>query len=237
MGTMDHFVTLNCPACGGELDVYDDINRFACVSCGTKMIVQRRGGTVSLAAAKEVLRLEIAATNGTAGKLAGVRRMDEKNKLAKLRSRLSEGRISRTKWGFGIGGALLLAGIVASKTVKNLKARPVRRAELPPGLPQRVETLRSVLAEVCPMTRAQWLDRLKRDFNPEKEVLWWERVAACFSAFTTDRRFSSGQRQAVFKIICGLCSGLREQDLATDLAKLPASDCSQLAMAVRSLQL
>jgi hypothetical protein len=230
----DHFIQLSCSNCDGALEVYDDMDRFACGYCGIKMVVQRRGGTVVLAPAEAIHRIHIG-TDETAAELALARLTEEKQKLVKRRETLLDEKFRRTKWGFGIGGVLLLIGIVASRTVKNHKPSPIRRTELPPGLVLRVATLRSVLAEVCPMTSEQWLDSLRRDLNPEKEVLWWERVAGCFTAFITKRPFSSDQRQAVFKIICGLCSGVREQDLAVDLAKLSESDLIELAVAVRSL--
>src|ERR1035438_7814036 len=44
------FVSLNCQNCGGKLEVYPDIDRFACSYCGSEMMVQRRGGTVALKA-------------------------------------------------------------------------------------------------------------------------------------------------------------------------------------------
>jgi hypothetical protein len=230
----DHFIQFNCSNCGGVLDVYDDMDRFACGYCGTEMVVQRRGGTVVLALAAGLHEVQ-EGPDKTAADLAVARLTKERQKLVKRSEALPNEKSRRTKWGFGIGGALLLIGIVASKTVKNLKPNPIRRTELPPGLALRVETLRSVLAEVCPMTREQWLDNLRRDLNPEKEVLWWERVAGCFTAFVTKRAFSLSQRQAVFKIVSGLCSGLSEQDLAADLAKLSESDLIELAMSVRSV--
>jgi len=209
------------------------MDRFACGSCGAKMVVQRRGGTVALVQDASY-KLKIG-TDDNAAQLALARLAEEQQKFTKPGDARADEKFNRTKWGFGIGGALLLAGIVASSTVKKLKRRPLRRAELPPRLASRVENLRSVLADVYPMTREQWLDSLRRDLNPEKEVLWWERVAGCFKAFVAKRSFSADQKQAVFKIIFGLSSGMREQDLASDLAKLPESEMTDLARTVRSL--
>jgi ribosomal protein S27E len=44
----ERFIPLRCQSCGGKLDIYDDMERFACGHCGTEMIVLRRGGTVAL---------------------------------------------------------------------------------------------------------------------------------------------------------------------------------------------
>src|ERR1039457_5902622 len=52
----DHFINLTCANCGGKLEVYDDMERFACGYCGSEMLVQRRGGTVILKAITEAIQ-------------------------------------------------------------------------------------------------------------------------------------------------------------------------------------
>ena len=42
----DSFIKLSSN-CGAKLDVYDDMERFACGYCGTEIFVERRGGTVA----------------------------------------------------------------------------------------------------------------------------------------------------------------------------------------------
>ena len=46
-------MSLGCPRCGVRLDVYDDLNQFACGACGAQATVQRRGGTIALKACEE----------------------------------------------------------------------------------------------------------------------------------------------------------------------------------------
>ena len=119
--------------------------------------------------------------------------------------------------------------------IKDLKPGPIRRTTLPPELLSRVETLRTVLADVCPISGEQWLDNLQRDLDPEQEVLWWERLAGCFTGFVAQRDFSSDQRQAAFKVIFGLFLGVGEQDLTADLEKLSESDMNELATTINLL--
>ena len=155
--------------------------------------------------------------------------------LTKKREAHSAQKSSRTKWGFRIGGALLVIGFVASGAIKRIKRTPPQRADFPPALLSRLEMLRSILTEVYPLTRGQWMDCLRRGFDPEKELIWWERVAGCYTAFSATRTLSQRQKQAAFKIIFGLSSGMSERDLAGEFAKLPQSDVIQLAGTVRSL--
>jgi predicted RNA-binding Zn-ribbon protein involved in translation (DUF1610 family) len=65
----DRFINLNCAHCGAKLDVYDDMERFACGYCGTEMIVQRRGGTVALKAVTEAIQKVQIGTDKTAAEL------------------------------------------------------------------------------------------------------------------------------------------------------------------------
>ena len=69
----EQFVNLNCANCGAKLDVYVDMERFACGYCGTEMVVQRRGGTVALKAVTEAIKNVRIGTDKTAAELALVR--------------------------------------------------------------------------------------------------------------------------------------------------------------------
>lgn len=215
----------------GRSNRLSDMERFACGYGGENIAVQRHVRAGGLTSAET---LQVQRDNGIR-RVVLSRPTEAKQDPAKQRKARVEAILRGTKWGFGIGGGLLLLGFVASKAVKHLKTRSVRSGDLPAALSSRIEALRSVLGEVCPMTKEQWLDRLKRDLNPEKELLWWERVSECFKAFVTARTLSSAQKQAAFKVIFGLCSGLREQDLASDLVKLPRSALFDLTTLVGSL--
>lgn len=46
---------LTCNACGGKLEITDDIEHFSCSYCGNEWIVNRSGGIVSLRAVEEKL--------------------------------------------------------------------------------------------------------------------------------------------------------------------------------------
>lgn len=66
-------IPLNCQSCGGKLEIYSDMDRFACGYCGTEMMVQRRGGTVALKAVTEAIAKVQVGTDRTAAELALVR--------------------------------------------------------------------------------------------------------------------------------------------------------------------
>ena len=116
-----HFVTLNCANCGARLDVYDDMERFACGYCGTEILVQRRGGAVTLKAVTEAIKKVQVGTDKTAAELATVRLRDELVYLTQLEHAILSERIvvRRTFNGCGlaIGGvfaALFLVGFTSA---------------------------------------------------------------------------------------------------------------------------
>lgn len=63
-------LTLNCTNCGANLEVSQDMERFACGYCGSQQIVERRGGTVALKPLTDAIRLVQSGTDKTAAELA-----------------------------------------------------------------------------------------------------------------------------------------------------------------------
>jgi hypothetical protein len=70
---MPDFVSLTCPACGGKLEVANDIDRFACSYCGMEQFVKRSGGIVSLALVADEVKNKPGSTEKTASELAVIR--------------------------------------------------------------------------------------------------------------------------------------------------------------------
>jgi hypothetical protein len=45
-----------------------------------------------------------------------------------------------------------------------------------------------------------WLDGFKRDMEPEKEVLWWEHLSACFLEYFSTKRPDEEQAKSAFRL-------------------------------------
>jgi ribosomal protein S27E len=113
----DHFIKLKCENCGVELDVYDDMERFACGYCGTDMAVQRRGGTVVLKSMTQAVKSAAAgATDPTSAELALMRLKEEAGNLSKRYDAMLKDRAERNKLGYIIGVSLLLVGFVVVRS-------------------------------------------------------------------------------------------------------------------------
>ncbi len=95
----ERFIPLTCQNCGGKLDVYDDMERFACGYCGAEMIVQRRGGTVALKKVTEAIKQVQVDTEKTAAELALVRLGKELTELT-ARQATIEAQIRERNKGF-----------------------------------------------------------------------------------------------------------------------------------------
>jgi predicted RNase H-like nuclease (RuvC/YqgF family) len=73
---MEDFVTLSCPSCGGKLQITNNVERFACASCGNEHLVLRKGGIISLLPLVAGLRKVQEGVDKTASELA-IKRLRE----------------------------------------------------------------------------------------------------------------------------------------------------------------
>src|SRR5260370_39266773 len=105
----ENFISLKCQSCGGKLDVYEDMERFACGYCGTEMIGQRRSGTVALKLVQEAIKKVQVGTDKTAAELALVRLDDE---LKALNSKASRLRNTKEEFMIGFGSILAFTGLM-----------------------------------------------------------------------------------------------------------------------------
>jgi len=96
------FISLSCPNCGGKLEVYDEMTRFACGYCKSEILAVRRGGTVSLKAVTEAFKKIQLGTDKTAAELP-LPRLEIEQEIAVLSARMRFAqKYSATKgWNFG----------------------------------------------------------------------------------------------------------------------------------------
>jgi hypothetical protein len=66
-----------------------------------------------------------------------------------------------------------------------------------------------------------WIDGFRGDAHPSREILVWERIAACYIEYVIMARLTQKQRKKVFDIITGLSVGLTEDELAKYTKGLP----------------
>src|SRR3954463_7337378 len=109
------------------------------------------------------------------------------------------------------------------RKVEDLKPGPIRHRELPPALIARIDSLRSILDEVYPQSRAEWLEGFQRDTNPEQEILWWERLARCYVEYSGNRALNVEQRKTAFNVMLKLLFGSSVEDIRPELVHLPST--------------
>lgn len=155
----EHFINLNCANCGGKLEVYDDMDRFACGYCGTEMLVQRRGGTVALKAVMEAINKVQKSADKTAAELAIVRLEKERSELVEAETK---GDHSVTFLVFGV--VLLLAGMAE-----------VAKDEIGAGILLLFAGLASVVVALRPSEA--WTRRHKQITQLERKISAQRRIA------------------------------------------------------------
>jgi predicted RNA-binding Zn-ribbon protein involved in translation (DUF1610 family) len=93
-------LTLKCINCGANLEISEDMTRFACGYCGTEQLVQRRGGTVALKPIANAIARVQAGTDKTAAELAIRRLKEELNDINhKYNQRVGEANVQRSRIG------------------------------------------------------------------------------------------------------------------------------------------
>jgi ribosomal protein S27AE len=109
-GFMAALINLNCPNCGGKLQISNDVDRFSCGYCGNEFIVERSGGIITLQPVIEGLKEVKTGVDKTASELAIIRLKGEINALYQQRQQfINTG--SRFK-NYSIGSGFMAAFLV-----------------------------------------------------------------------------------------------------------------------------
>jgi uncharacterized Zn finger protein (UPF0148 family) len=103
-------IVLECPNCGAQLQITDDLGRFACAHCATSIVVQREGGTVSLRRVEAVLDQVRDSTEKAAAELAIARYEKELAEVLALHKELDGRNSSTVGMAVGIGAVLVTVG-------------------------------------------------------------------------------------------------------------------------------
>jgi hypothetical protein len=78
---------------------------------------------------------------------------------------------------------------------------PIRHETLSDEMVSRVRAIRAALLRVYPQTMGVWLDGFKRDMHPEKEILWWEHLSACFLEYFWTKCQNEQQAKAALRLL------------------------------------
>jgi hypothetical protein len=78
---------------------------------------------------------------------------------------------------------------------------PIRRDSLTPEQMERVRKLQAVFVEVDGQSVDQWVDNLKRDLDPDRELDIWERMANAYTAYCLKRTLSGEAKKEVYKVV------------------------------------
>lgn len=118
----------------------------------------------------------------------------------------------------------LRAAPVEKIEVSKIEFGPIVHDELSPSLIGRIRLVRAALWGTYTHSMDVWVNGFKRDLHPEREVEWWEHIAACYLEFIKSRRLSHKQIDAVFAALFLLGNGEQPEDLAEYRAVLGEND-------------
>jgi hypothetical protein len=108
---------------------------------------------------------------------------------------------------------------MAIKKVKlsEVELGPHQHATLPAELIERIKAYKQILGDADAVSVDEAIDDFRRDLNPEKEVVIWERIAHVFKNFTERHRISRLDRFEVLRVVLMLSTGaeVRESGILT----------------------
>jgi hypothetical protein len=144
-------IQLQGPSCGAPLDVFRDMDAFACGHCGATVQVQRRGGTVALRGVEKAIERVREGPDRTAAELALVRYRRELEELCVRRDELEAEIVRQTPsfaqaiiwsvlvWPF----AVIIVPVYVSRSRKAQKRRDTELAQFD----RRIAQVRSRISE------------------------------------------------------------------------------------------
>lgn len=98
---------------------------------------------------------------------------------------------------------------------------PIRHEDLGPVYVTSIRLIRASLWDAYPKSLEFWLDGFKRDLNPEREIVIWERIACVYLEYIKMQELSSEQKRFVFDVIVLLSMGCTNEDLNIQPCELP----------------
>jgi len=102
---------------------------------------------------------------------------------------------------------LSMKGETRRMPIKEIKFGPLVHEQLPVDLIVRIRLIRAALLGVYAHSMEFWIDGFRGDAHPSREILIWERIAACYIEYVSMTGLTQKQRKKVFEIITGLSVG------------------------------
>jgi hypothetical protein len=105
--------------------------------------------------------------------------------------------------------------LARTNALKNLVDFPIdkithgtpRHPSLPQSQMARIIAIHAITEDVLPMSLAETVYSFRCDALPEREILVWERIAACLYVATTGRTFSREKRTDIFNVLLSASLG------------------------------
>jgi hypothetical protein len=84
---------------------------------------------------------------------------------------------------------------------KSIQPGPIQRDALSDDQMARIRSLQATFVEVDGQPVEQWVDNFKRDADPDKELLVWERMAKAYRGYCEGKKLSAAARKDVYRVV------------------------------------
>ena len=105
---------------------------------------------------------------------------------------------------------------------------PIQHETLEPHNLLKIKILFHVLSEVYPVSLEDSINLYRRDGNPDREIFYWEYLAATYLDLNHDKFYSLDQKKELFRILLTVSSGMKDPDAAEGLNYFGEEDVSHI---------
>jgi len=110
---------------------------------------------------------------------------------------------------------------VTPEELATFKVGPIRHDRFSASFIARIRLIRAAIWEVYPHSMKFWLDGFKRDFSPNKEIMWWEHIASCYLEYVTIEDVRPEYRNDVLSVFFAIANEIGSEGMEKHLEALP----------------
>jgi len=97
--------------------------------------------------------------------------------------------------------------------IDKIDESPIRHAELPVSLLQRIHLVYKIIQKVSPLTLDELIDSFRRDLYPQENITQWEIMALAYLNLTEDQELKMEQKKEIFRAVLFASGGMLTEEM------------------------
>lgn len=101
--------------------------------------------------------------------------------------------------------------------ITDIRRSPIRRDSLPEALLSRITAIHEILRDVKNGTLEEMIEDFRRDADPDREIIIWEKIASAYVDYTTSYELPNEARREVLSVLLIASMGGSLEDCGLEL--------------------